>query len=105
MYDDTWNTIKISDNSNTKEYDDVKKKDRNSGQSFSDPLTAMMASVPGKIFNKVLGDKYDKNGNRTQKRWGGVADKEPVDPWLLDLVKSPFKKKVTENIKRIKKLL
>jgi len=105
MYDDTWNTIKINDTSNTKEFDDNKKKDKNSGQSFSDPLTAMIASVPGKLFNKVLGDKYDKNGNRTQKRWGGVADKEPVDPWLLDLVKSPFKKKVTENIKRIKKLL
>lgn len=105
MYDDTWGTIKINDTSSTKEFDDNKKKDKNSGQSFSDPLTAMMASVPGKIFNKVLGDKYDKNGNRTQKRWGGVADKEPVDPWLLDLVKSPFKKKVTENIKRIKKLL
>jgi biotin carboxyl carrier protein len=105
MYDDTWNTIKINDTSNTKEFDDNKKKDKNSGQSFSDPLTAMIASVPGKLFNKVLGDKYDKNGNRTQKRWGGVSDKEDVDPWLLDLVKSPFKKKVTENIKRIKKLL
>lgn len=105
MYDDTWNTIKINDTSNTKEFDDNKKKDKNSGQSFSDPLTAMIASVPGKLFNKMVGDKYDKNGTRTQKRWGGVADKEPVDPWLLDLVKSPFKKKVTENIKRIKKLL
>jgi len=105
MYDDTWNTIKINDTSNTKEFDDNKKKDKNSGQSFSDPLTAMIASVPGKLFNKVLGDKYDKNGNRTQKRWGGVSDKEEVDPWILDLVKSPFKKKVTENINRIKKLL
>jgi hypothetical protein len=42
----------------------------------------------------------------TQKRWGGVADERPVDPWVLDFIKDPFgRKKVTENIEKIKKLL
>ena len=99
--------MKIDDNlkSNNKDDDDNNKKDRESNKSYADPLTAIVANLPGKIFNKVLGDKYDKAGNRVQKRWGGVSDKEDVDPWLLDLIKSPFKKKVTENIERIKKLL
>jgi biotin carboxyl carrier protein len=107
MYDSSWNTMKIDDNlkSNNKDDDDNNKKDRESNKSYADPLTAIVANLPGKIFNKVLGDKYDKAGNRVQKRWGGVSDKEDVDPWLLDLIKSPFKKKVTENIERIKKLL
>ena len=81
------------------------KKDKDSNKSYSDPLTAVAANLPGKILNKIFGDQYDKDGNRTQKRWGGVADKEPVEPWVLDLIKKPFKNKVTENIERIKKLL
>jgi hypothetical protein len=67
----------------------------------------MVAHLPSKMIDKVFGDRYDKKtGMMTQKRWGGVADKRPVDPWLLDLAKNPFKsKKVNEDIERIKKLL
>ena len=107
MYDGSWNTIKIDDNlsGKSKEYGNNTKRDKDSNKSYSDPLTAVAANLPGKILNKIFGDQYDKDGNRTQKRWGGVADKEPVEPWVLDLIKKPFKNKVTENIERIRKLL
>jgi biotin carboxyl carrier protein len=113
MYDSSWGRIPIGsegvDKYTEKKKDGkekVNKKD-DTNKYYTDPLTAMAASVPGKILDKIFGDKYDeKTGERTQKRWGGVADEKPVDPWLLDLIKSPFKsKKVTENIERIKKLL
>ena len=113
MYDSSWGRIPIGsegvDKYTEKKKDDKEKSNKkdNTNKYYTDPLTAMAASVPGKILDKIFGDKYDeKTGERTQKRWGGVADKQPVDPWLLDLIKSPFKtKKVTENIERIKKLL
>jgi murein DD-endopeptidase MepM/ murein hydrolase activator NlpD len=113
MYDSSWSRIPIGsegvDKYTEKKKDDKeksKKKD-DTNKYYTDPLTAIAAGVPGKILDKIFGDKYDeKTGEMTQKRWGGVADKQPVDPWLLDLIKSPFKsKKVTENIERIKKLL
>jgi biotin carboxyl carrier protein len=113
MYDSSWSRIPIGsegvDKYTEKKKDDkekVKKKD-DTNKYYADPLTAIAAGVPGKILNKIFGDKYDeKTGERTQKRWGGVADEKPVDPWLLDLIKSPFKsKKVNEDIERIKKLL
>ena len=113
MYDSSWSRIPIGsegvDKYTEKKKDDKeksKKKD-DTNKYYTDPLTAIAAGVPGKILDKIFGDKYDeKTGEMTQKRWGGVADKKPVDPWLLDLIKSPFKsKKVTENIERIKKLL
>ena len=66
----------------------------------------MAASIPVKILDKVFGDKYDKSGNMTQKRWGGVADEREVDPWILNFIKDPLgRKKVTENIEKIKRLL
>ena len=119
MFDDSWSRVPIQSNStssllNKNSKDDKKNDSNNLNSSFwnpdggdKDPLVAMAAYLPAKIIDKVFGDKYDeKTGERTQKRWGGVADKQPVDPWLLDLIKSPFKtKKVTENIERIKKLL
>jgi len=113
MYDSSWGRIPIGsegvDKYTEKKKDGkekVNKKD-DTNKYYTDPLTAMAASVPGKILDKIFGDKYDeKTGERTQKRWGGVSDEKPVDPWLLDLIKSPFKsKKVNENIERIKKLL
>jgi hypothetical protein len=113
MYDSSWSRIPIGlegvDKYTEKKKDDkekVRKKD-DTNKYYTDPLTAIAAGVPGKILNKIFGDKYDeKTGERTQKRWGGVADEKPVDPWLLDLIKSPFKsKKVNEYIERIKKLL
>ena len=113
MYDSSWGRIPIGsegvDKYTEKKKDDKEKSNKkdDTNKYYTDPLTAIAAGVPGKILDKIFGDKYDeKTGERTQKRWGGVADKQPVDPWLLDLIKSPFKtKKVTENIERIKKLL
>jgi hypothetical protein len=118
MYNSSWNRIGITDNSfDNRQSKDVDtdttkkrgknsgKRDRNLGKTYADPLTAIIASLPGKAIDKVFGDKYDKSGNRTEKRWGGVSDKKQVDPWLLNMIKKPFKKKVTENIERIKKLL
>jgi hypothetical protein len=113
MYDSSWGRIPIGsegvDKYTEKKKDgkEKKKKKDDTNKYYTDPLTAMAASVPGKILDKIFGDKYDeKTGERTQKRWGGVSDEKPVDPWLLDLIKSPFKsKKVNENIERIKKLL
>ena len=113
MYDSSWNTIQISTDGidkyteKKKESEEKNKKKNSSEKYYADPLTAMAASIPAKILDKVFGDKYDKKtGEMTQKRWGGVADEKPVDPWLLDLIKSPFtSKKVNENIERIKKLL
>jgi hypothetical protein len=112
MYDSSWNTIQIRPEGidkyteKKKESEEKGKKKNSSEKYYADPLTAMAASIPAKILDKVFGDKYDKSGNMTQKRWGGVADERPVDPWLLDLIKSPFtSKKVNENIERIKKLL
>ena len=118
MYDLSWNRINITDRTVEKYKDDeddlykeknsklVTKKDDESRKSYQDPLTAMIVSLPGKVIKKVFSDRYDeKTGEKKEKRWGGVADKEPVDPWLLDLIKSPFKKKVKEDVERIKKLL
>ena len=119
MFDNSWSRVPIESNStssllNKNSKDDKKNDSNNSNSSFwnpdggnKDPLVSMAAYLPVKIIDKVFGDKYDeKTGEKTQKRWGGVADERPVDPWLLDLIKSPFKsKKVNENIERIKKLL
>lgn len=113
LFDGSWNRINIGSNTvdsfKTKDVEKSKtvtKKDTDSRQSFQDPLTAMIVSLPRKAIGKIFSDRYDeKTGELKQKRWGGVADKRPVDPWLLDLVKSPFKKKVKEDIDRIKKLL
>lgn len=109
-YDSSWNRVSIdngfiSQKPKEIEVDNYRKKDKNSGKTYADPLTAIITSLPGKSLGKVFGDKYDKSGNRIEKRWGGVSDKKQVDPWLLNMIKKPFKKKVTENIEKIKKLL
>jgi murein DD-endopeptidase MepM/ murein hydrolase activator NlpD len=111
LYDSSWNRIYIGDKFEVKkpkekEEDDEKKKKTEKERYYSDPAVALMASLPGMAFNKIFGDKYDKKtGELKQKRWGGVADKKPVDPWVIDLIKKPFTKKVNEDIERIKKLL
>lgn len=111
LYDSSWNRIHIGDNfevkkKTKKEPEDKEKKKSEKERYYSDPAVALMASLPGMAFDKIFGDKYDKKtGELKQKRWGGVADKNPVDPWLLDLIKKPFAKKVNEDIERIKKLL
>ena len=121
MFDESWNTIQIDSegpksnpkkNDNTS--DEIRKKPNSRGVSKGfennevpvDELLAFGLSLPGKAVEKIFGDRYDKSGKMTQKRWGGVADKKPVDPWVLDFIKDPFsRKKVTENIEKIKKLL
>mgnify|MGYP000657186716 CR=1 FL=1 len=74
--------------------------------SFRDD-TSMVSSLPAKAIDKVFGNKYDeKTGEMTQKRWGGVADEREVDPWILNFIKDPLgRKKVTENVEKIKRLL
>ena len=111
LYDSSWNRIYIGDKfevkkSKEKEEKDTKKKKTEKDRYYSDPAVALMASLPGMAFDKIFGDKHDKKtGELKQKRWGGVADKKPVDPWVLDFIKKPFTKKVNEDIERIKKLL
>ena len=57
-----------------------------------------------KTIVKPFKNQYDDNGNMIEKRWASPTEKEqPVD-WINKL--SPtYKKKVTENINRIKGLL
>jgi hypothetical protein len=62
---------------------------------------AALLLAPSKIFK----DKF-KDGNRVEKRYGGVSDKQQVDPFVLNFLKDPFnRKKVNENIEKIKKML
>jgi hypothetical protein len=121
MFDDSWNTIPIGSEgvkSNPKKSnnfsDELGKKpnSRRVSKGFEnddvpvDELSSFALSLPGMAIEKVFGDRYDKSGKMTQKRWGGVADKRPVDPWVLDFIKDPLgRKRVTENIEKIKKLL
>jgi biotin carboxyl carrier protein len=122
MFDESWNTmpigsegIKSKPNKEIRRSDDSEKKTtrRTHSSAFDsdrtpvDKLTLGVTSLPGIAIDKIFGNRYDeKTGEMTQKRWGGVADKRPVDPWVLDFIKNPFgRKKVTENIERIKKLL
>lgn len=110
LYDSSWNRIYIKDDFKDKEPeqddDKNKKKKDDKERYYSDPAVALLASLPAMAAKKIFGDRYDeKTGQLTQKRWGGVADKREVDPWLLDLIKKPFAKKVNEDVERIKKLL
>lgn len=115
LYDSSWNRLHIGDKFEVKKKPEDKEIDKKSNKDkkksekeryYSDPAVALMASLPGMAFDKIFGNKYDeKTGELKQKRWGGVADKKPVDPWVLDFIKKPFTKKVNEDIERIKKLL
>jgi hypothetical protein len=85
-----------------KEEVDTEKKKESPDSGYWDPFMAAIIGAPLKIFQ----DKFDKQGNRTEKRYGGVADKKQVDPFVLNFLKDPFnRKKVNENIERIKKML
>jgi hypothetical protein len=106
MYDSRWNRVNIPDK-------DLKidKKDKEGIESikkkgvepeYYDPVTAAIFGLPLTLFQ----DKYDESGNRVEKRYGGVADKKEVDPWVLNFLKDPFnRKKVNENINKIKNML
>ena len=134
LYDSSWNAIPIRDDFGTRkprqrEKDEQKPKQnykekhkgkhkekhpgsdkdrqKNKGEErYDDAAVALIASLPSMAFDTVFGNRYDKKtGELKQKRWGGVADKRPVDPWVIDAIKKPFTKKVNEDIERIKKLL
>lgn len=111
LYDSSWNRIYIGEKLDTKkkskeEPKGKEKKKVEKERYYSDPAVALMASLPGMAFDKIFGNRYNKDtGELEQKRWGGVADKRQVDPWIIDYLKKPFGKKVNEDIERIKKLL
>ena len=106
MFDHTWSKIPITDtnlSAGKKETEtDTEKKKASPDSGYWDPFMAAIIGAPLKIFQ----DKFDKQGNRTEKRYGGVADKKQVDPFVLNFLKDPLnRKKVNENIERIKKML
>ncbi len=77
-------------------------------RTYWDPALASLILAPKKIFGNV----YDKNtGELKTKKWSNFGSKREVDPWVIDAIKKPFKKKekeeekLQENIKRIKGLL
>jgi len=132
LYDSSWNTVPIGDNFESKkpkykeepkykgkdkpkykgkdkpkykESDNDRQKNKKQ-EYYDDPAVALIASLPSMAFDTVFGNRYDKKtGELKQKRWGGVADKRPVDPWVIDAIKKPFTKKVNEDIEKIKRLL
>jgi hypothetical protein len=106
MYDHKWSRIPIThENVKTSDKESEKnneKKKVSSEPEYYDPFMAALLKAPLSLFQ----DKFDKEGNRTEKRFGGVADKKQVDPFVLNFLKDPFnRKKVNENIERIKKML
>lgn len=107
MYDGNWGRVSIPEkdlsiSSKNKEKDFYDATKKGSEPEYYDPILAAIMGLPSKIFQ----DKYDKSGKRTEKRFGGVADKQDVDPFVLNFLKDPFKrKKVNENIEKIKKML
>jgi hypothetical protein len=105
MYDSRWNRVNIPASGlkiKKKDEDRIDTKKKSSEPEYWDPLTVGILGAPLSVFQ----DKYDETGKRTEKRYGGVADKQQVDPWILNFLKDPLKrKKVNENIDRIKKIL
>jgi|688.fasta_scaffold197876_3 hypothetical protein len=102
-YDASWNKLPISSAgiSIEKSDTDTEKKKNTTEPEYYDPLMAALLLAPSKIFK----DKF-KDGNRVEKRYGGVSDKQQVDPFVLNFLKDPFnRKKVNENIEKIKKML
>ena len=93
------NLDKNTDDNNSNNNEEEPNSNKNdSTQRYDDPILAALVKAPFKPFQ----DKYDKSGKRIEKRWGYGTDKQDVDPWILNKFK---KKKVDENIERIKKLL
>jgi len=109
------NSITIQFTTNTKEKED--RYSKTSEPAFKDPALGALLTLPSKIFK----DQYDDAGNLKQKRFGYAGER--VDPWIKDAITAPFKKigdlfrkenkeeedrkkkKVNENIERIKNLL
>jgi hypothetical protein len=91
---------KINGKKDDKEYKDEFKKDKTTNR-YEDPVLAALVQLPFKPFE----NQYDETGKIKEKRIGLATDKRPVDPWILNMIKKPFQKKVNENVERIKKLL
>jgi hypothetical protein len=89
------------DSSNKNNDEDIKVKKDMSTKTYSDPVLAYLAQIPFKPFE----NQYDETGKMKEKRIGYSTDKKSVDPWILNMIKKPFQKKVNENVERIKKLL
>ena len=104
LFDYKWSIIPISSREfgiTPKEKETEKVKNKPGENRYYDPITMALLGAPFEMFK----DKYDDTG-RTEKRYGGVSDKQPVDPWILNFLEDPLKrKKVTESINRIKKML
>lgn len=84
----------------SKNHKDEYKKD-NETKRYKDPVLAALVQLPFKPFE----NQYDETGKMKEKRIGFSTDEKPVDPWILNMVKKPFQKKVNENVERIKNLL
>lgn len=90
----------IEKDEKSKNYKDEFKKD-NETKRYKDPVLAALVQLPFKPFE----NQYDETGKMKEKRIGFATDEKPVDPWILNMVKKPFQKKVNENVERIKNLL
>jgi hypothetical protein len=106
LLNQSFKKISLNKNSklNTKDivgYENEPKKDM-SIKRYKDPVLAALVKLPFKPFE----NQYDETGKMKEKRIGYSTDKKPVDPWILNFLEDPFKrKKVNENIERIKKIL
>ena len=101
-YIDSENSVDNKKN-NKRDYGRDKKFDSKPEYYYNNPIgkaVGDLVSTPLKWFE----DKYDESGNRVEKRRGSPTEKEQPTDWLNQL--SPtYKKKVRENIERIKKIL
>ena len=83
------------------------KKDRRFDSKPEEYYPNVYGRVMGDLISsplKMFKDKYDENGNKIEKRWGSPTEKEQPTDWLNQL--SPtYKKKMNEEIEKIKKML
>jgi hypothetical protein len=106
LYDESYNKINIDNLTNSPTNNEKYKKEK-----FNSKPEYYYPNVFGKVVGNIIAtpvkwfeDKYDENGKRIEKRWGSPTEKEQPTDWLNQL--SPtYKKKVRENIERIKKML
>jgi murein DD-endopeptidase MepM/ murein hydrolase activator NlpD len=90
---------------------EINKKEYGREKKFYSKPEEYYPNVFGRVVGNIISsplkwfeDKYDESGNKIEKRWGSPTEKEQPSDWLNQL--SPtYKKKVKENIERIKKIL
>lgn len=106
LYDSSYNKINIDTLTNSTTNSEKYKKEK-----FDSKPEYYYPNAFGKVVGNIIAtpvkwfeDKYDENGKRIEKRWGSPTEKEQPTDWLNQL--SPtYKKKVKEDIERIKKML